>query len=271
MSTPLFDLDAYLNRIHYSGSLKPTIEVLASLSRSQIYTIPFENLDIILGRGINLDPNHIFSKLVVKRRGGYCFELNGLFLMALRAIGYQAEALLARVHISGTPNGRGHQISLVTIGEKQWIVDVGFGHPSLRTPIALETDKPTVHDGRTFRLTDTEFFGFMLQTRNEEQWQNLYSFDLGYVCPADIDFGNHFTSTHPRSLFTSRCIAILPDAAGVTKLINLTLTTHLEGEEISEELDAGEQYVEVLRAHFGIDLEVSDGSSFPPIPFRKAD
>ena len=122
-----FDRGAYLRRINYAGDTSPTVENLKALHHSHFRTIPFENFDILLGRGIDLSPDGIFRKLVLKRRGGYCFELNGLFLMALRAFGFDARALLARTHVTGTPSGRGHQIALVTVGEERWIVDVGFG------------------------------------------------------------------------------------------------------------------------------------------------
>lgn len=263
MDNPAFDLEAYLERIHYSGSLEPTEELLTSLHRAQIYSIPFENIDIILGRDINLDPADLFNKLINRRRGGYCFELNGLFLMALKAFGFEAKPLLGRVHRTGTPNGRGHQISLITIGEKKWVADVGFGDPSLRVPIQLECDAPTIHDDRTFRLVDAKHFGYMLQTLQSDGWQNLYSFDLGYVCPADIDFGNHFASTHPRSLFTTSCMAILPNAHGVMKLFEHTFTKSIEGKEYTEELRAGEPYLDVLRAHFGIDPDITDWFLLP--------
>ena len=89
-----FDLNAYLQRLNYSGEIVPTIDRLEALHRAQIYTIPFENFDILLGRGISLDPERLFDKLVNKDRGGYCFELNGLFLRVLKAIGFNARALL---------------------------------------------------------------------------------------------------------------------------------------------------------------------------------
>jgi N-hydroxyarylamine O-acetyltransferase len=254
-----FDLQAYLRRIQYSGSLQPTEALLAALHRAQIYAIPFENLDIILGRSINLDPAALFDKLVHKQRGGYCFELNGLFLMALNAIGFDAQPLLGRVHFTGPPNGRGHQITLVTLEGKQWVADVGFGHPSLRVALELQVNQPTMHDGRAFRLVDAQHFGFMLQTLQGDEWQNLYSFDLGYVCPADIEFGNYFASTHPRSLFTTSCMAILPNAQGVTKLFKSTLTRIIEDKEYSEEVAAGEPYLDVLKKDFGIGLKITGG------------
>lgn len=201
MATFEFDRNAYLQRINYSGETTPTLNTLNALHHAQFYNIPFEDFDIQLGRGIDLAPGAIFEKIVHQMRGGYCFELNGLFLMALQAFGFDVRPLLGRVHITGTPTGRGHQVELVTIEGEQWIADVGFGAGTPRTPMPLEVDRPTSHDGQTVRLVNSEPWGIMLQELINDEWMNLYSFDMNHVCQSDIDYGNHFTATHPSSLF----------------------------------------------------------------------
>ncbi len=113
-----FDTTAYLQRLRLSESISPTTKGLRTLQRAQFFNIPFENFDIQLGRGIDLDPARLFDKLVHHPRGGYCFELNGLFLMALRAFEFEARPLLARVHTSGEPSGRGHQLALVDLDDR---------------------------------------------------------------------------------------------------------------------------------------------------------
>ncbi len=255
-----FDHRTYLKRISYDGTIDVTLDCLAALHHAQLYTIPFENFDILLDRGINLEPSAIFNKLVLKKRGGYCFELNGLFLMVLKSIGFDARALLARVHRSGTPSGRGHQISLVTLGGKQWIADVGFGKDTPRAPVLLEINKPTSHDGQKIRFVDAGHFGTMLQLFEENpfeenQWMNLYSFDLGHVFPADIAYGNYFTSTHPGEMFTFARVATLAVPNGGITLLNTTLTTSMEGIDKVQELEEGIAYLDALKKHFGIDLE----------------
>ena len=149
MKKQQFDRDAYLQRVGYDEKTVPTVDTLKALHHAQLYTISFENFDIQLGRGVNLDPETIFEKLVHKRRGGYCFELNGLFLMALKDFGFDARPLLSRVHKTGTPTGRGHQIELVTIQGKQWIADVGHGADTPRTPIPLELNQPAMMDRKS--------------------------------------------------------------------------------------------------------------------------
>lgn len=256
MNTLQFDRDAYLQRLNFTETISPTVDTLKALHHVQLHTIPFENFDIQLGRGINLEPEALFHKLVHNRRGGYCFELNGLFLMALKAFGFDVRALLGRVHITGTPTGRGHQVELINIQGRQWIADVGFGTDTPRSPIPLELDQPIIHDGQTVRLVNDECFGIMLQALKEDQWIDLYSFDLGHVCPADINYGNHFTSTHLSSVFVFARLAALPVDDGVVTLFNNTLKRMVAGEEETQELAEGQAYLDALKHHFGIDLGV---------------
>ena len=250
-----FDIDAYLQRINRSEEKTPTIDTLKALHHAHLYTIPFENFDIQLGRGINLEPSAIFEKMVRKKRGGYCFEMNGLFLMALKAFGFDARPLLARVHKTGTPSGRGHQIELVAIQGKQWIVDVGFGGDTPRGPIPLKLYQPTIYDGQKVQLADAEHFGIMLQIFENDQWVDLYSFDLGHVCQADIDYGNYFTSTNPSSFFTFTRVAALPVANGVVTLFNYTLKKMIDGNETVQDLADGPAYMDALKTHFDIELD----------------
>jgi N-hydroxyarylamine O-acetyltransferase len=255
MSEQRFKLDAYLARLNYSGAVQPTEDRLEALHRAQFFAIPFENFDILLGREISLEPDALFDKLVTRPRGGYCFELNGLFLMALKAFGFEVRPLLARVHLSGIPSGRGHQIALATIHGRQWITDVGFGKQNLRAPLLLEHDQPKTRDGFTHRFRDAERFGTMLQYQTGGSWQDLYSFDLGHVYPADIAYGNYYTSTNPNSFFTFARVAALPVHDGTITLFNSTLTKISGNRELVQEIPEGQAYLNGLKTHFGIELD----------------
>jgi N-hydroxyarylamine O-acetyltransferase len=252
-----FDLEAYLRRINFSGSTDLSLDTLARLHRAHFHTYPFENFDILLGRGIDLDPQAVFNKLVRKKRGGYCFELNGLFLQALQALGFKARALLARVHLTGTPSGRGHQLELVSINDRDWLVDVGFGMNSPRGPIPMEWGWSATMGGRTIRLTDGGHFGTMLQTLEKGEWKDLYSFDLEYVFPADIAYGNHYTSTHPDTFFTYSRVAGLPCPEGGITLLDRTLKITTKGREEVQTLPDSPAYLDALKKHFSIELDAS--------------
>jgi N-hydroxyarylamine O-acetyltransferase len=257
MDNKAFDLDAYLKRLNYSGGVQPSEDCLEALHRAQVYTIPFENFDILLGRGITLEPDALCNKLVRRARGGYCFELNGLFLMALHAIGFEARPLLARVHLTDPPSGREHQLSLVTLQGRQWIADVGFGSFGFHAPLPFELNHPTSHNGLTFRLIEAEPFGVMLQTLKKGQWLDLYSFDLGHVLPRDIALGNHFTSTHPSSFFTFARISALLTPTGRVSLLNQTLRRVAAEAGQVQELAEGQAYLDALKTHLGIELDAS--------------
>ena len=139
--------------------------------------------------------------------------------------------------------------------EKKWIADVGFGADTTRAPIPLELDRPTTLDGQMIRLVQDERFGIMVRTVKEEQWLNLCSFDLGYVCPADIDYGNHYNATHPGSLFVFARVAMLPVKNGAITLFDNTLKNRVGEKEIVQELEGGQPYLDALKSHFGIELD----------------
>jgi N-hydroxyarylamine O-acetyltransferase len=251
-----FPIDEYCDRINVSQSGKPTLDRFADLQQAQIYTVPFENLDIQLGRGLDLTPNHVDDKVIRSRRGGYCFELNGLFLRALDSAGYEARRALGRVHGSDEPSGRCHQVSLVKLGGRYWLADVVFGGHCPREPIPLEFDTIHDHGGVFYRLLDHEL-GYLLQKRTDEDWQNLYSFDLSPVVSNDIAVANYLTSTNPETHFTRNRIAVLAHPEGETRLVNYRCTAPRGGKLKKERLPDSEQYLEELKQRFGINLNTT--------------
>ncbi|MEM7122792.1 MAG: arylamine N-acetyltransferase [Pseudomonadota bacterium] len=255
MDDQQFDTNAYLKRIGYAGTIEPTFDVLKAIHRAQHFAIPFENFDIALGKAIDLRAENLFHKLVHNRRGGYCFELNGLLLRALQVFGFDARALLGRVHLTGVPSGRGHQISLVTIEGRQWIVDVGFGSGTPRAPVPFVFDQEVSAHGQTVRLIESESFGTMLQMKNGEDWDDLYSFDLEHVCAGDIAYGNHYTSTSPNSFFARDRVAAIPVKGGGITLLNDRLTKSVDGKLTTTQLETGHPYIDALKTHFGIELD----------------
>lgn len=257
MESQKFDLDTYLERIGFSGGVDVSEETLIRLHHAHYHAIPFENFDVLLGRGIDLDPGAVFDKLVHRKRGGYCFELNGLFLQALQTLGFEARALLARVHLTGTPSGRGHQLALIRIDRREWVADVGFGGDNLRAPIPLDLDSPVTMEGRTVRFTNGGDFGIMYQALSEGEWRNLYSFDLGPVFPADIAYGNHYASTSPDTFFTYTRVAARPIPGGSITLLDRTLKISARGREETQTLPDSPAYLDAVKLHFGIELDAS--------------
>lgn len=251
-----FDLDSYLERIGLGYVPTTDVTGLGELHEAHVFSVPFENLDIMLGRDISLEPGAIFDKLVTRRRGGYCFEQNGLFLMALEALGFTARPLLARVLLDpGEPTARTHQVLLVEISGSQRLADVGFGAGTIGRAIPMEMDNIEVISGAGYRITLKEPFGATLQRRETGDWYDQYSFSLERVLPADIQLSNHYTSTSPDVHFTQRRITMLANPKGRTDLMDMELTILRDGEKESRRLSGGAEYMAALKEHFGIELD----------------
>lgn len=209
-----FDLHAYLARIGFTGATRPTLTTLAELHQAHVCAIPFENLDVLLDRPVHLETEAIQEKLVVARRGGYCYEQNALFLLALQQMGFEARGLAARVVIAQPPSvpPRTHMLLLVQLEEAFWIADVGFGGPTLSAPIRLLADQvqSTPHGDYQLQSLGEEW---LLCQRHHADWLPLYRFDLVTQFPSDYLMANHFVSTWPHSHFRHHLLAAryLPD------------------------------------------------------------
>ena len=265
----MFDLDAYLQRIGMPA--RPTLDEagLARLQRAHRLAIPFENLDVVLGRGIAIDGGAVFAKLVTARRGGYCFEQNRLFLDALAALGFAARPLLARVWlgVSEVPPLT-HTLSLVTIDGQAWIADPGFGG-SYAPPMPLvDGAAATASDGATFRLTADAVHGWMLLRDGDGTttdgrgtgagYMPQYSFTTGAVWESDLALGNHWTSTWPDSRFRALRIASIVLPHGFASLMDRHYKRKAGDAETGGPIDDPRVYRMRLSLMFGIDLSVEE-------------
>ena len=253
------DLDAYFARIGYSGPRAPTLETLKALHFAHATAIPFENLDVLAKRPILLDPPVLQKKLVAQKRGGYCFEVNGLFAAVLRQLGFNVMTLIGRVRWK-TPDtidtGPSHMLSLVDLPEGRFLADIGFGGLTMTGPIRLETDseQQTPHEPRRL-LADGD--GYMLQAKLGEEWGNVYRFTLDPQTRADYEIANWYTSTHPQSIFAQFLIVARPLADRRITLFNCNLTIrHLDGRVENRRLESSEEIAAALAEHF--DLPLSD-------------
>lgn len=262
------DLQAYLDKVGVTQTLDTSIETLFTLHRAQQRKLPFENFDIVLGHGVSISEQDIIDKLVYHNRGGYCFELNGLLLRVLQTVGFNARPLLGRVHLSGTPSGRTHQFTLVTMGDEKWIVDAGFGSNTPRSPLPFVLNQAIHTDIQTFRFVEDERVGYMLQVQSyddESQWLDMYSMDFEHVFDGDIVCGNHFASTSPSSRFTSSRVATLLIDSGVITLANYTLKYRENNKAVVIDLAEGPEYLSALKEHFGIELD-AEYQDLKPLP-----
>jgi N-hydroxyarylamine O-acetyltransferase len=252
------DLDAYLKRIEYAGPLEPTLAVLEALHLAHATHIPFESLDVLLGKPIRLDIAGLQAKLVTGRRGGYCFEQNLLLAAALEAAGFRVKHLAARVrHRGDTPLPRTHMLLLVAVDGADYIADVGFGGEGLLLPVPFRTGAECRHYAWTYRLVEERAGEWLLQSRREPDWANLYSFTLEPQTFPDYEMANHYTATHPDSPFVRTLIVQLPTPEARHSLRNLELAVDRGGGRIERQVLADD--AALLRA-----LDEVFGLRFPP-------
>lgn len=250
------DLPAYFERIGLGEAPTADLGGLEALQHAHLLSIPFENLDIPLGRGISVDPARVFEKLVTSRRGGYCFEHNLVFLAALHALGFTARPLMGRVWLKadGVP-GRNHRLNLVEIEGREWIADVGFGG-SLAPVLPLKAGYvATTSDGVRHRFVTDPSHGWMLERDFGNGYQPQYSFTLEPVWPIDFEVGNHYASTAPGTLFTTVRMVNMPTLDGFISLMDRRL--RLANGEVREIADA-QDYRDVLIRYFAIELAAEE-------------
>jgi N-hydroxyarylamine O-acetyltransferase len=209
----MLDVPAYLDRIAYTVPIEPTAEVLRDLHRAHMLTVPFENLDIALGRKIECDENAFVRKIVEQRRGGFCYELNGAFAGLLRAIGFQVTLLSARVPRDDDGDGpEFDHLALRVELDEPWLADVGFGD-SFPEPLLLGSGAEQSHDGWTYRVVGCGKSLCMERAERDAVWRRQYSFTL---TPRSLDeFAPmcHHHQTSPESPFTRKsvCSRATPD------------------------------------------------------------
>jgi N-hydroxyarylamine O-acetyltransferase len=246
------DLEAYLDRTGAREPLAPSAEALADLQQAQVGAIPFENLDILLGRPILLDPGSLQAKLVSARRGGYCFEQNTLFQAALGALGFRVTALAARVRVGATEvRPRTHMLLRVDLPEGPFLADVGFGGDGPVHPLPLREGQEHWIGPSGHRLRREDDL-WVLEGNSEGRWVDLYAFTLEPQYPIDFEMANHFTSTHPRSPFVNTLTAqrSWPDKRVILR--NRDLTVRQGGADEATTIRNPEHLLEVLQHHFGL-------------------
>lgn len=255
------DLDAYLARIGLPAAGPPTLELLEAIVAAHTAAIPFENLDIILGRPIRLDIGSIQAKLVHARRGGYCFEQNTLLRAALEQLGFTVGSLMARVVLGAaaaavTP--RTHMLLRVALPDGACLADVGFGNLTPTAPLMLARDQPqpTGHEDYRLRPSDNET---LLQARVGPEWRNVYRFSAEPSHLIDHEVGNWFTSTRPDGIFTSNVIAARPGTRCRKTLLNGTVTMRAPDNPPERLILRTETALrDALHDHFSIDLDAAE-------------
>jgi N-hydroxyarylamine O-acetyltransferase len=258
---PRADLAAYLDRIGFVGQPRPDRETLAVLIAAHLGSIPFENLNPLLGLPVSLSPDALVAKLVRQRRGGYCFEQNGLFAHVLETIGFEVTPLAARVlwrqsEEAQTP--RTHKLLLVDLPEGQVLADVGFGGAVCTGVLDLVPDVAQATPHERFRLLQADC-EWRQQIEIKGEWWTTYRFDLAPQLPIDDELGNWWTSTSPVSHFTQSLTAARSPAGRRQALLNFDYTVHVPGRQSNRRrLESAAEVCDVLEHEFGIEVHDRD-------------
>lgn len=255
------DLDGYLDRIGYAGSLDPTPRVLDKVIAHHTNAIPFENLDPFLGTPNRIDLESLQRKLVSGGRGGYCYEHNLLLRAVLLRLGFGVTGLSARVRW-GVPDDvatpRSHMLLRVTAGDEERITDVGFGGMVLTTSLALRSSGEQTTPLEPFRLVE-EDGSFALQSFVAAEWRALYRFDLQPQLPIDYEASNWYTSTAPESKFVTSLIAARATPDRRHALAGRRLTTRVVGRPPEQRiLGDADELRDALTELFHIDTSALD-------------
>ena len=288
MTTP--QLDAYLARIGLSAPIPRDVGGLAQVQAAHRQTIPFENLDVRLGREIATDSERVFAKLVSARRGGFCFEHNRLLADMLAALGFANRLLLARVLLGNPPAAtpRTHCLLLVDLDGLDWIADAGFGGAYAPPMPLVDGQEATSGDGARHRLQrigeEGELPGSWLlerlgpkgsgdgRARSDDAWEAQFAFDLAEVAEADLALGSHWAATHTTSRFTNVTVASLCLPDGFVSMVDGELSIwRAGGEREQRRPGTAADYRALLADNFGLHLSDGEVSALPPLADGQSD
>jgi DNA-binding LacI/PurR family transcriptional regulator/arylamine N-acetyltransferase len=252
------DLDAYLRRIGHRGATARDAATLAALHRAHVAAIPFENLDVILGRGISVDLDAVQDKMVARGRGGYCYEHGILFAAVLSRLGFQVNRILARTGDPAEhPRPRSHLVVRVDDGDRSWLADVGFGS-GLLTPIPLVPGGPHRQGAWQYELVVGADGAWRLREHDGDRWTTIQTFTEEPQYLVDIDVANHNTATNPQSPFTQRPIVVRKDETSVRRLLGREYTVEEPGRPARHRVLTDAELGDTLRGEFRLDLPAAD-------------
>ena len=252
MNAENFTLQRFFQRIGYRGDARADAATLAEMMRCQLFTVPFENLDVQAGKVVSLVPEEIVEKIIDRKRGGYCYEVNGLFSMALQALGIPFRFIAARPMFYPARRPKTHMAIIATIEGEDWLCDLGFGSYGIRAPMRLGLlDVEVPQDADTFMLSRAENGEYLLQARSGGKWLNQYGFDLSPQEWIDFEPANYLNSTHPGAIFVQKTLVVLHNEFGRDILIGRNLKTVMNGKVEERVLDQ-EEFTGVMRSRFGL-------------------
>ena len=251
----------YLQRLGYDAPPAPTLQTLQALQLRHVCTFAFESLSTLMHMPVPIDLPSVEQKVLLEGRGGYCYELNQMFLALLQELGFDARGITGRVVMGGPPEAhtaRTHRLSLVTLEGVRYISDVGFGGMVPSSPLQLDTDTVQATAHEPYRLTFDGQGSYTLWAQVAGEWRGLYVFDLQVQAAIDYEIGNWYVSTHPDSPFVGQLkVARLAPGKRHT-LNNASYAVHyLDRPSEKRTLESADELLDLLTATFGVRVPVS--------------
>lgn len=251
----------YLQRLGYDTPPAPTLHTLQDLQLRHVCTFAFESLSTLMRLPVPIDLPSVEQKVLLDGRGGYCYELNQMFLALLQALGFDARGITGRVVMGGPPDAhtsRTHRLSLVTLDGVRYITDVGFGGMVPSSPLQLDTETVQATAHEPYRVTFDGQGNYTLWAQVAEEWRGLYVFDLQMQAAIDYEIGNWYVSTHPDSPFFGQLkVARLAPGRRHT-LNNAHYAVHyLDRPSEKRTLESADELLGVLTETFGLRVPVS--------------
>ncbi|SPZ56773.1 Arylamine N-acetyltransferase [Serratia quinivorans] len=251
------DRQRYLQHIGFAGIPKPDLLTLQQLHRGHMLKVPFENLSIIYHQGIHLEEEALFSKIVERNRGGFCYELNRLFAALLKDIGFNVHFISGEIRArDGSFGPPFDHMALMVELDQPYLVDVGFGD-SFLTPLKITTTEQQPQTSGTFHL-EQEGETYYLERRNGDNRSHaktLYRFTLQPREPGEFDGMCHYHSTSPQSHFTQRLVCSRPTENGRVTISENKLIITEDHQRHESTLHSEDERRAALMRYFGIDLE----------------
>lgn len=272
------DVEKYLARIGYAGGREPSAANLAALAKAHRFTVPYDSLDLWRRRPTTLATEALYDKIVTRRRGGYCFELNGLFAWLLRQLGYNVREYFGRWLMGeemDVPKRRHRVVCVALPSGPNKLVDVGIGMPFVYSPLDFVFDLPQFCDGKVYRIVKDPVLTCVVQVQKKDGlWANLFSFDTAPQLPIDFAYVHWWCATHPESQFIQKMWVFLPQAKGGWRSIALEPDPETganaptfadispDGKQVKTVLRSDAALAAALKTHFGI-VEENDERKLP--------
>jgi len=252
MKVENFNFADYCNRIGFNGNAHANVETLVALMRCQLFTVAFENLDVQAGKVVSIEPAEIVNKIVYQPRGGYCYEVNSLFAMALTALGIDYYFVGARPMFYPARRPKTHMVIIATVEGEQYLCDLGFGSYGIRAPIPLSKVNQIIQqDDDFYKLFCEDGKNYVVQALVDGVWVNQFGFDLYPHELLDFMPANYYNSKNPDAIFVKQLLIVKYNSLGRKILSGMRLKIIENGKTYHEDITT-EQLPDILKNEFGL-------------------